>query len=55
MTKCVTLVCKAGTPCVFTNFPRHSASAYTRQAGQRLTWGYSFGRVSRCPAGSSSR
>jgi hypothetical protein len=45
MTKCVPLVCKAGTLCVFTNFTWHSASAYTRADGQRFTFGYSFGRA----------
>jgi hypothetical protein len=45
MTKCVPLVCKSGTLCVFTNFTWHSASAYTRQEGQRFTWGFGFGRA----------
>jgi len=45
MSKCVPLVCKAGTLCVFTNFTWHSASAYTRADGQRFTWAYSFGRA----------
>ena len=45
MTKCVPLVCKGGTLCVFTNFTWHSASAYTRKDGQRFTWGYAFGRA----------
>ena len=45
MTQCVPLVCKGGTLCIFTNFTWHSASAYTRQDGQRFTFGYSFGRA----------
>ena len=45
MTKCVPLVCKSGTLCVFTNYSWHSATAYTGQDGQRFTWGYGFGRV----------
>ena len=45
MTQCVPLVCKGGTLCIFTNFTWHSASAYTRQNGQRFTFGYSFGRA----------
>ncbi len=45
MTKCVPLVCTAGTLCIFTNFTWHSASASTREDGQRFTWGYSFGRA----------
>ena len=45
MSKCVPLVCKGGTLCVFTNFTWHSASAYTRADGQRFTFGYSFGRA----------
>ena len=39
MTQCVPLVCKGGTLCIFTNFTWHSASAYTRQNGQRLPLG----------------
>ena len=45
MTKCVPLVCKSGTLCVFNNYSFHSASAYTSQDGQRFTWGYGFGRA----------
>lgn len=45
MTKCVPLVCKGGTVCIFTRFTYHSASAYSRADGQRFTWGYSFGRA----------
>ncbi|MEC8931047.1 MAG: phytanoyl-CoA dioxygenase family protein, partial [Candidatus Latescibacterota bacterium] len=45
MTKCVPLVCRAGTLCIFTNFTWHSATAYTREEGQRFTFGYSFGRA----------
>lgn len=45
MTKCVPLVCRGGTLCIFTNYTWHSASAYTRQQDQRFTWGYSFGRA----------
>ena len=45
MTRCVPLVCKGGTLCIFTNFSWHSASAYTRADGQRFTWGYGFGRA----------
>ena len=45
MTKCVPLVCKGGTLCIFTNFTWHSASAYTRKDGQRFTWGYALGRA----------
>lgn len=45
MTKCVPLVCRAGTLCIFTNYTWHSASAYTRADGQRFTFGYSFGRA----------
>lgn len=45
MTKCVPLVCKAGTLCIFTNFTFHSATAYTRADSQRYTWAYSFGRA----------
>ena len=45
MTKCIPLVCKGGTLCVFTNFSLHSASAYARKDGQRFTFGYAFGRA----------
>ena len=45
MSKAVSLVCKGGTICIFTRYTWHSASAYTRKDGQRLTWGYSFGRA----------
>ena len=45
MTKCIPLVCKGGTLCVFTNFSLHSASAYARKDGQRFTFGYGFGRA----------
>jgi ectoine hydroxylase-related dioxygenase (phytanoyl-CoA dioxygenase family) len=45
ISKSVSLVCKAGTLCVFTNFSQHSASTYTRADGQRFTFGYSFGRA----------
>ena len=45
MTKCIPLVCKGGTICVFTNFSLHSASAYARKDGQRFTFGYAFGRA----------
>ena len=45
MTKCVPLVCKGGTLCIFTNFTWHSATAYVRTDGQRYTWGYAFGRA----------
>ena len=45
MTKCVPLVCKGGTLCIFTNFTQHSATAYTRSDGQRFTLGYGFGRA----------
>ena len=45
MTKCVPLVCKSGTLCVFNNYSWHSATAYTSKDGQRFTWGYGFGRA----------
>ncbi|MBT5872139.1 MAG: hypothetical protein HOH43_01870 [Candidatus Latescibacteria bacterium] len=45
MTRNVPLVCKGGTLCIFTRYTWHSASAYTREDGQRFTWGYSFGRA----------
>ncbi len=45
MTKCVPLVCKGGTVCIFTNFTWHSATKYVRKDGQRFTWGYGFGRA----------
>jgi ectoine hydroxylase-related dioxygenase (phytanoyl-CoA dioxygenase family) len=45
MTRCSPLVCAGGTLCIFTNYTWHSASAYTRQDGQRFTWGYGFGRA----------
>jgi len=45
MSRCVPLVCKAGTLCIFTNYTWHSATAYTGTVGQRFTFGYSFGRA----------
>ena len=45
MSKCVTLVCEAGTLCLKTNYTQHSASDYLRKDGQRYTCGYSFGRA----------
>jgi len=45
MTHCVPLVCKGGTLAIFTNYSWRSATAYTRQDGQRFTWGYGFGRA----------
>ena len=45
MTRCIPLVCTAGTLCIFTNSTWHSASAYTREDGQRFTWAYAFGRA----------
>ena len=42
MTRCVPLVCRAGTLCIFTNYTWHSASVYTSKQGQRFTWGVQF-------------
>jgi hypothetical protein len=45
MTKAEPLVCKGGTVCIFSTYAWHSAGNYTREDGQRFTWGLGFGRA----------
>jgi hypothetical protein len=37
------LICEGGTLCIFHTHTWHSASDYTREDGQRYTWGFAFG------------
>jgi len=48
MSKCVPLVCRAGTLMLKTNYTWHSASAYTRPSGQRFSCSFSYGRADHC-------